>query len=42
MLFHTSLGSSANDVFGKKFIDLTWVLLDRISLWAEDLNKYFS
>lgn len=39
------LGGSANEVLRKEVIDvqnLTCMLLDRISLWTEDPDKYFS
>ena len=46
MPLHTSnVGGSANDILRKEVIDfqnLTWMLLDRISLWTEDSDKYFS
>ena len=45
MFAHMSLGDSANDILRKKFTDvqnLTWMVLDRIVLWTEGPDKYFS
>ena len=45
MPLHTSNMLVANDILRKEVIDfqnLTWMLLDRISLWTEDSDKYFS
>lgn len=38
MLVHMFLGGLANDILGKEAIfvlNLTWMLLDRISLWTD-------
>lgn len=45
MLVHMSLGGSANNTLRKEVTDvqnLTWMVLDRIVLWTEGPDKYFS